>query len=78
LKENLFLEGNAEEIYIRASYLSTQMIRRIVEEQPEPYFQIGKVVVFKRRKPDKGRIPELPDVRSLTIKSSAVEASFPG
>jgi hypothetical protein len=54
------------------------MIRRIVEEQPEPYFQIGKVVVFKRRKPDKGRIPELPDVRSLTIKSSAVEASFPG
>ena len=65
LKEDLCLEGNAEEIYIRASYLSAQMIRRIIEEQPEPQPQIGEVVAFKRRKPDESRIPALRDLKAL-------------
>lgn len=65
LKEDLCLQGNAEEIYIRASYLSAQMIRRIIEEQPEPQPQRGEEVVFKRRKPEESRIPELPDLQSL-------------
>ncbi len=51
LKESLSLEGNAEEIYYKASYLSARMIQRIIEEQPEPKPQEGKVTTFKRRKP---------------------------
>jgi methionyl-tRNA formyltransferase len=65
LKEDLCLEGNAEEIYIRASILSAQMIRRIIEEQPEPQPQMGEEVVFKRRKPDESRIPEFSDLQAL-------------
>lgn len=56
-KEDLCLEGNAEEIYIRASFLSSQMIRRILEERPEPRPQEGGVMVFPRRKPHESRIP---------------------
>ena len=65
LKEDLCLEGNAEEIYIRASYLSAQMIRRIIEEQLAPQLQVGEVVIFKRRKPRESRIPELPNLQAL-------------
>lgn len=65
LKEDLCLEGNAEEIYIRASYLAARMIRRIIEEQPKPQPQMGEVVVFKRRRPHESRIPELPNLQAL-------------
>lgn len=65
LKEDLCLEGNAEEVYIRATYLAAQMIRRIIEEQPEPRPQTGEVIVFKRRKPHQSRIPELPSLQAL-------------
>ena len=65
LKEDLCLEGSAEEIYIRASYLAAQMIRRIIEEQPKPQPQTGEVTIFKRRNPDESRIPELPDLHAL-------------
>jgi len=65
LKKDLCLEGNAEEIYIRASYLSAQMIRHIIEEQPEPRSQVGEPIIFKRRKPHESRIPELPTLQAL-------------
>jgi len=65
LKEDLCLEGNAEEIYIRATYLSARMIERIIEEQPEPVPQIGDVTVFKRRKPEDSEIPGLDSVQAL-------------
>lgn len=64
-KEDLSLEGNAEEIYIRATYLSAEMIGRIVREQPEPQTQQGEVVVFKRRKPAESEMPELESLGSL-------------
>ena len=65
LKEDLCLEGNAEEIYIRASYLSAQMIRHIIEEQPVPQPQVGEPVIFKRRKPHESRIPVLPNLQTM-------------
>jgi methionyl-tRNA formyltransferase len=65
LKEDLCLQGNAEEIYIRATYLAAKMIRRIIEKQPQPQFQTGEVTIFKRRNPEESRIPELPDLQSL-------------
>lgn len=65
LKEDLCLEGNAEEIYVRASYLSAQMIRYIIKEQPVPQPQVDEPVIFKRRKPHESRIPELPNLQAL-------------
>lgn len=64
-KEDLCLEGNAEEIYIRASYLSAQMIHRIVTEQPLPEQQKGEAIIFKRRKPHESRISELPTIKAV-------------
>jgi methionyl-tRNA formyltransferase len=65
LKEDLCLEGNAEEIYIRAGSLSAQMIERIIRENLQPEPQMGEVVEFKRRKPDESEVPELPTLESL-------------
>ena len=65
LKKDISLEGNAEEIYIRAAYQSVSMIRHIVEEQPAPQLQVGEPVIFKRRKPHESRIPELHNLQDL-------------
>ena len=65
LKEDLCLAGNAEEIYIRATYLSAQMIERIIEEQPEQVPQTGEVVKFHRRKPNESEIPEVASLQAL-------------
>ncbi|MGH2542460.1 MAG: methionyl-tRNA formyltransferase, partial [Ardenticatenaceae bacterium] len=65
LKEDLSLEGSAEEIYIRASYLSATMIKRIVDERIEPEPQSGEPVIFKRRKPSESRISELISLHTL-------------
>lgn len=55
-KRDLSLEGNAEEIYIRATYLSSEMIRDIISTKSEPVLQKGEVVVFKRRTPDQSEM----------------------
>lgn len=65
LKENLSLGGGAEEIYIRASYLAAKMIKQIIEEQPEPIPQSGKVQNFKRRKPEQSEISQLNSLLDL-------------
>ncbi len=65
LKEELSLEGNAEEIYVRASELSAEMIQRIVSEQIEPQHQAGDPVIFKRRGPSDSRIPGLANVNAV-------------
>ena len=65
LKENLSLGGGAEEIYIRASYLAAKMIKQIIEEQPEPIPQSGKVENFKRRKPEQSEISQLNSLLDL-------------
>jgi methionyl-tRNA formyltransferase len=65
LKEPLSLAGSAEEIYIRAGYLSAAMIRRIISERLQPSPQIGEVVTFKRRKPAESEIPEADSLHAL-------------
>lgn len=55
-KEELSLEGNAEEIFLRANFLAAKMIERIVREEPRPVLQTGEPVLFKRRKPEESRI----------------------
>jgi len=56
LKKDLCLGGNAEKIYIRASYLSVEMIDLIIKEEPEPVPQIGEPTIFKRRRPHQSEI----------------------
>ena len=65
LKKDLSLEGNAEEIYIRATYLSFSMMKQIIEQSIRPTPQAGKPVVFKRRGPQESRIPESLNLQSL-------------
>ena len=64
-KEDLSLIGNAEEIYIRATYLSAQMIKDIIQKEPEPIDQSGEITIFKRRKPAESEIPELDSLPKL-------------
>ncbi len=63
LKEPLSLSGTAEEIFIRASELSAQMIKEIISTHPTPTPQSGEAVVFKRRTPAQSEIPG--DLKSL-------------
>jgi methionyl-tRNA formyltransferase len=58
MKEPLSLKGGAEEIYLRAGRLSAEMIQRIVREEPNPVPQKGKVVNFKRRKPEESELSD--------------------
>jgi methionyl-tRNA formyltransferase len=65
VKEDLCLEGNAENIYIQASRLSAQMISFIIENQIEPYPQEGKPTFFKRRTPEQSKITEFQDLQTF-------------
>ncbi|WIF93899.1 formyltransferase family protein [Caminicella sporogenes] len=57
LKKDLNLNGAAEEIYIRASKIVfNDMIPEIISKQLIPKPQKGKVVKFKRRKPEQSEI----------------------
>lgn len=57
-KRPMTLEGNAEEIYLRAGGLCWDMIRWIVDNQPVPMPQSGEVTRFKRRKPEQSELPK--------------------
>ncbi|GAB4407511.1 MAG: hypothetical protein Fur0044_00470 [Anaerolineae bacterium] len=65
LKEDLGLAGSAEEIFIRATYLSAQMIERIIREEIQPVPQSGEVVVFKRRTPAQSAITDISSLQNL-------------
>lgn len=65
LKEELCLSGGAEEIYLRATHLSAQMIKYIIDENPEPVPQTGEVVIFPRRQPAESEIPTLASLETL-------------
>ncbi len=55
-KQPLSLDGNAEEILVRACYASASMIQRLIQEEPVPSPQQGETVVFKRRRPEESEI----------------------
>ena len=58
-KRALSLQGNAEEIYIRASRVIADMIGEIIRKEPTPVPQVGEVVRFHRRKPEESNISHL-------------------
>ena len=57
VKRPLSLDGRAEDIYLRAGDVSFDIIRWMVETEPEPIPQVGESVVFKRRKPEQSVLP---------------------
>lgn len=65
MKRDLCLEGNAEEIYMRATYLSADMIKDIIQTEPVAVPQSGDAVVFKRCNPTQSAIPKLKSLPQL-------------
>lgn len=65
LKKSLCLEGSAEEIFIRATYLSAKMIKTIIKENPEPKPQQGEPTVFNRRRSEQSRIETQDSLQAL-------------
>jgi methionyl-tRNA formyltransferase len=59
LKRQMSLLGTAEEILMRASKLTEEMIEKIVKEKPNPYAQVGETTIFSRRSARDGDIASL-------------------
>ena len=57
-KRNMSLEGRAEEIYVRASVLSFEIIHWMISSEPSAVPQCGEVVNFKRRRPEQSALPD--------------------
>ena len=57
-KEDLCLQGTAEQVYIRSSQLAARMIGEIVASQPQPQPQEGDVTLFRRRREEDSALPE--------------------
>jgi len=64
-KYDLDISGSAQDIYMRATELSIQIIKWMISNDPTPVPQTGNVVIFKRRKPEQSRLPEAGDLRQL-------------
>jgi methionyl-tRNA formyltransferase len=65
MKEDLSLEGSAEEIYVRATRQSARMIAALTDSETQPVPQTGEPVVFKRRRPEESEIPEATSLQAL-------------
>lgn len=65
MKKPLSLEGAAEDILRRASAMSYEMIKEIVQKEPQPVPQKGEIVTFKRRKPEESDISSLDDSEKI-------------
>lgn len=59
LKRPLSLLGTAEEILMRASQLTGEMIEVIVQEHPVPQIQTGEPTTFRRRSTQDGNLASL-------------------
>lgn len=66
VKEDLSLEGSAEEIFLRSSSIVyDKMIPFILENEPIPKKQKGKGYVCKRRRPAQSEIPQCGDLKKV-------------
>ena len=64
-KEDMELQGSAEQIYRRAGELCWQMIQWIIDERPVPTPQEGHPVFFERRNPSESELLEADDINQL-------------
>ena len=67
LKRSLSLEGSASEIFLRSVDLIESMIVRIIETNPKPKNQSGKVTRFNRRQPSESNLfnADVSDIESV-------------
>jgi len=66
LKRDLSLEGTANEIFKRtAKIIFNEMIPYIIKNEPQPIIQKGKIVMFKRRKPEESNIAKLDEINKV-------------
>jgi methionyl-tRNA formyltransferase len=65
LKRDLDLNGSATEIFRRGNLIIMEMIISILENKIKPTAQIGKVTIFKRRKPHQSNIIELETLQKV-------------
>lgn len=65
LRRSLSLHGTAEEILLRASLLTAEMIRFIIKQRPVPVEQFGEPVIFERRRPEQSDLSELENLASV-------------
>ncbi|MBU3585138.1 hypothetical protein [Polynucleobacter sp. AM-26B4] len=65
LKRNLSLLGTAEDIFLRAIRLMSEMIELISFDQPEPIPQNGVVTEFKRRSINDGDLSRLKKIEEV-------------
>lgn len=66
LKRNLSLEGNADQILQRASnIIFNKMVPFILGHELQPREQVGRAVVFRRRKPEDGNIENLSSLSAV-------------
>ena len=66
LKKGLDLEGSASQIFKKASKIIFEdMIPHILNRQPEPVLQKGKVVNFKRRTVAEGNMGKLKNIKEI-------------
>lgn len=64
-KRPLSLHGTAREIFLRAGAVMDDFIRWHLREQPVPEPQLGEPVLFARRKPEDGRMNDLPTLEAV-------------
>lgn len=64
-KKDMPLSGTAAEIYKRAGELSFEIIRWMIETQPQPVPQQGEPTLFKRREPAQSELPMDGSIRKL-------------
>jgi methionyl-tRNA formyltransferase len=65
MKRPLSLLGTAEEILLRASKLTEEMIESIMREQPIAQPQLGKPTIFHRRTPQDGDLAQLSELEKV-------------
>ncbi len=65
LKRPLSLAGRAQDIFERSADLVYDLIREIIEKEPQPVAQQGEAVIFRRRTPDMSKMPESGDLETL-------------
>ena len=65
LKEDLSLQGTAEEILIRANSIIELMIIELIDKDLQPIEQKGDVVHFKRRTPKESNIADLKQIKHI-------------
>lgn len=65
IKNDLSLQGSAQEIFARAAEQVYILIRWIVANEPQPLPQEGEAVIFSRRTAAQSRLPEAGTLRQL-------------